>query len=192
MSDSYLTNPITFLIELLFGLYIAIVMLRFLFQWVHADFYNPISQFVIKVTTPVLNPLRRFIPGYGGADLAALVLAWLLQSAELALIALLGGIGAPFGALFWSIPALIGLTINIFLFAVFIRVILSWVNPDPYHPGVSLLERLTDPLMRRAQRILPPISGLDLSPILVIVGLTLLKMLLLPPLIALTGSPFPG
>lgn len=191
MSGSYLTNPIAFLIEVVFGLYIAIVMLRFLFQWVKADFYNPISQFVIKVTTPVLNPLRGFIPGYGGADLAALVLAWLLKSVELALIAMLAGLDANLlGALLWAIPALIGLTINIFLFAVFVRVILSWINPDPYHPGVALLERLTDPLMRPAQRFLPPISGLDLSPVLVVVGLMLLQMLLLPPLLAITGSPF--
>ena len=191
MSGSYLTNPIAFLIEVVFGLYVAIVMLRFLFQWVKADFYNPISQFVIKVTTPVLNPLRSFIPGYGGADLAALVLAWLLKSVELALLALLAGLGTnPLGALLWAIPALIGLTINIFLFAVFVRVILSWVNPDPYHPGVALLERLTDPLMRPAQQFLPPISGLDLSPVLVVVGLMLLQMVLLPPLLAITGSPF--
>lgn len=191
MSGSYLSNPIVFLIEVLFGLYITIVVLRFLFQWVRADFYNPISQFVIKITTPVLNPLRGFIPGYGGADLAALVLAWLLTSLELGLLALLKGLNVnPLGALLWAIPDLINLIINIFLFAVFIRVILSWVNPDPYHPGVTLLEKLTDPLMRRAQRILPPISGLDLSPILVVVGLMLLKMLLLPPLLVMTDSPF--
>ena len=191
MSGSYLSNPIAFLIEVLFGLYITIVVLRFLFQWVRADFYNPISQFVIKVTTPVLNPLRSFVPGYGGADLAALVLAWLLTSLELGLLALLKGLNVnPLGVLLWAIPDLVDLIINIFLFAVFIRVILSWVNPDPYHPGVALLEKLTDPLMRRAQRILPPISGLDLSPILVVVGLMLLKMLLLPPLLAMTGSPF--
>lgn len=191
MSGSYLSNPIAFLIEVLFGLYITIVVLRFLFQWVRADFYNPISQFVIKVTTPVLNPLRSFVPGYGGADLAALVLAWLLTSLKLGLLALLKGLNVnPLGVLLWAIPDLVDLIINIFLFAVFIRVILSWVNPDPYHPGVALLEKLTDPLMRRAQRILPPISGLDLSPILVVVGLVLLKMLLLPPLLAMTGSPF--
>jgi len=191
MSGSYLSNPIAFLIEVLFGLYITIVVLRFLFQWVRADFYNPISQFVIKVTTPVLNPLRGFVPGYGGVDLAALVLAWLLTSLKLGLLALLKGLNVnPLGVLLWAIPDLVDLIINIFLFAVFIRVILSWVNPDPYHPGVALLEKLTDPLMRRAQRILPPISGLDLSPILVVVGLMLLKMLLLPPLLAMTGSPF--
>ncbi|MBK1701923.1 YggT family protein [Thiococcus pfennigii] len=190
MTDTYLTNPLVFLIQTLFGLYTTIVILRFLLQWLRADFYNPISQFVVKLTTPVLGPLRRVVPGIGGADVASLVLAWLLKSTELVLIGLLAGVERNlFGAFFWSLPALVGLTINIFLFAVFIRVILSWVAPDPRHPGMRLLESLTAPLLRPAQRLLPPIGGIDLSPLLVIIGLVLLRMLLLPPLQALTLSP---
>ncbi|AGA89587.1 putative integral membrane protein [Thioflavicoccus mobilis 8321] len=190
MTDSYLTNPVVFLIQTLFGLYTTIVILRFLLQWMRADFYNPISQFVVKLTTPVLGPLRRVVPGIGGADIASLVLAWLLKSTELILIGLLVGANRNLlGAFFWSLPALVGLVINIFLFAVFIRVILSWVAPDPRHPGVHLLDSLTSPLLRPAQRLLPPIGGIDLSPMLVIIGLVLLRMLLLPPLQALTLSP---
>jgi len=190
MTDSYFTNPLVFLIQTLFGLYTTIVILRFLLQWVRADFYNPISQFVVKLTTPVLGPLRRVVPGVGGADIASLVLAWLLKSTELILVGLLlGSERQLLGAFFWSLPALIGLTINIFMFAIFIRVILSWIGPDPYHPGVSLLQRLTDPALQPAQRLLPPIGGIDLSPILVLIALVLMKMLLLPPLQALTLSP---
>ncbi|NEX18830.1 YggT family protein [Thiorhodococcus mannitoliphagus] len=191
MTDSYLLNPVIFLIQTLFGLYIAVVAIRFLLQWARADFYNPISQFVVKVTSPVLRPMRRVIPGYGGMDLAALVLAWLLSALELAiLIMLIGADRSPFGALGWAIPSLAELFINIFLFAVLIRVILSWVNPDPYNPAVSLLSRLTDPLMRPAQRLIQPIGGIDLSPMLVMVVLVLLNMLLIPPLKWLVASPF--
>ncbi len=191
MSGSYLTNPTVFLIQTLFGLYILVVAIRFLLQWLRADFYNPLSQFVVKLTSPVLRPLRRLIPGYGGLDLAALVLAWLLKSIELALLTLVVGVNASlFGALVWSIPALVELFINIFLFAILIRVILSWVNPDPYNPAITLLSRLTDPIMRPAQRLIQPIGGIDLSPILVIMGLVLLEMLLVPPLKWLTGSPW--
>lgn len=190
MTDSYFTNPLVFLIQTLFGLYTTIVILRFLLQWVRADFYNPISQFVVKFTTPVLGPLRRVVPGVGGADIASLVLAWLLKSTELILVGLLLGSGRQLlGAFFWSLPALIGLTINIFMFAIFIRVILSWIGPDPRHPGVSLLERLTDPVLRPAQRLVPPVGGIDLSPVAVLIALVLLKMLLLPPLQTLTLSP---
>ncbi|MEY6431273.1 YggT family protein [Thioalkalicoccus limnaeus] len=190
MTDAYLTNPLIFLIQVLFGLYTTIVLLRFLLQWVRADFYNPISQFVVKLTTPLLGPLRRVVPGIGGADIASLILAWLLKSTELILIGLLIGLDRNLaGAFFWSLPALVGLLINILLFAVFIRVILSWIQPDPRHPGVALLNRLTDPLLRPVQRLVPPISGIDLSPLFVLVGLVLARMLILPPLQMLTLSP---
>lgn len=191
MSASYLTNPIVFLIQTLFGLYITLVAIRFLLQWAKADFYNPISQFVVKLTSPVLRPLRQVIPGFAGMDLAALVLVWLLKAVELALLVLVLGLSvSAFGALGWALPAIVQLFINIFLFAILARVILSWVNPDPYNPAVSLLGRLTDPIMRPAQRLIQPIGGIDLSPMLVLIGLVLLEMLLVPPLKWLVGSPF--
>jgi YggT family protein len=191
MSSSYLTDPLVFLVQTLLGLYTAVVLLRFYLQWVRADFYNPISQFVVKVTTPALRPLRQVIPGYAGMDLAALALAWLLKSLELAAVALLLGLDRNLlGALGWALPALVNLSLNIMIFAVLVRVILSWINPDPYHPAASLLYSLTEPLMRPAERLLPPIGGLDLSPVLVMVALVLFKMLLIPPLIYITGSPF--
>lgn len=191
MSGSYLTDPAVFLIQTLFGLYVALVAIRFLLQWARADFYNPISQFVVKLTSPVLRPLRQVIPGYAGLDLAALVLAWLLKSVELASLVLVLGLNAPvLGALGWAVPAVIALFINIFLFAILIRVILSWVNPDPYNPAVSLLTRLTDPIMRPAQRLIQPIGGIDLSPMVVVIALVLLEMIVLPPLKWLVGSPF--
>ena len=191
MTEAYFTNPLIFLIKTIFGLYIALVVIRFMLQWARADFYNPVSQFVVKLTSPVLRPLRKVIPGYRGLDTASIVLAWLLKAVELAILSLLLGLGRnPLAALAWAIPALVGLIISIFLFAVLIRVILSWVNPDPYNPAVDLLTRLTDPIMRPAQRLIPPISGIDLSPMVVMIGLVLLEMLLLPPLQFLTGSPF--
>ncbi len=191
MGDGYLANPIVFLIQTLFGLYITIVMLRFLLQLVRADFYNPVSQFIVKVTTPALRPLRRFIPGLGGIDLSSLILAWILKSAELTLIIWVSGVTiSPAASPLWAISALVSLTINIFLFAILIQVIVSWISPGNYNPIIGLIQKLTDPIMRPAQRLLPPIAGIDLSPMLVIIGLTLLEMLLIPPLRMLTGSPF--
>jgi YggT family protein len=191
VTEAYFTNPLIFLIKTIFGLYIALVVIRFLLQWARADFYNPVSQFVVKLTSPVLRPLRKMIPGYRGLDTASVVLAWLLKAAELAILTVLLGLDRnPLGALAWALPALVGLIISIFLFAVLIRVILSWLNPDPYNPAVDLLTRLTDPIMRPAQRLIPPVSGIDLSPMVVMIGLVLLEMLLLPPLQFLTGSPF--
>jgi YggT family protein len=192
MSSSYLTNPLVFLIQTLFGLYILAVLLRFLLQTVRADFYNPISQFLVKATNPPLKILRRFIPGFGGIDVASLVLAWALQALELLLVITISGHAVSIlGPIIWAIPELVELVINIFLFAVLIQVILSWVNPGSYNPANALLYSLTGPVMRPAQKLLPPMGGLDLSPMLVMIGLVLLKMLLLPPLRAMTGSPFP-
>ena len=191
MSGSYLTNPIIFLIQTLFGLYILAVLLRFLLQQVRADFYNPISQFLVKATNPPLKLMRRIIPGLGGIDLASLVLAWLLKSIEILLIILVSGSAVNLIApLLWAIPELVELVINIFFFGLLIQVILSWVSPGNYNPASALLYSLTAPILRPAQKILPPMGGLDLSPMLVMIALVLLKMLLLPPLRAVTGSPF--
>lgn len=191
MGSSYLTNPAIFLLQTLFGLYILVVMLRFLLQTVRADFHNPISQFVVKVTNPVIRPMRRIVPGLYGMDLSSLVVAWLLKSAELVLVLLITGLPLnPAGALLWAIPGLVALLINIYLFSILIIVILSWVNPGSYNPVTAVLYKLTEPVMRPARNILPPISGFDLSPMLVMIGLVLLEMLLLPPLKLLTGSPF--
>ena len=191
MTGNYLTNPLIFLIQTLGGLYAFVVMLRFLLQLTKVDFYNPVSQFVVKVTSPVLRPLRQFIPGFRGIDISSLVLAWLVKTLVLFLVAALAGLGlASFGAVLWSVPALVELTFDVFLYAVIIRVILSWVNPEPRNPMVRLLDTLTDPVMAPVQRRLPPIGGLDLSPVAVTVGLVVLQMLLLPPLKFLTGSPF--
>ena len=191
MGADYYIKPLVFLIQVLFGAYILVVMLRFLLQYVRADFYNPLSQFIVKVTAPVLHPLRRVIPAVGKMDISSLVLAWLLKAVELILTLLVMGHGLNLiGPLVWALPELVMLTINIFLFSILILVIASWVSPGTYNPALSLLTSLTDPIMRPARRMIPPISGLDLSPMLVIIGLYLLEMLLIPPLRLITGSPF--
>ena len=183
MSSDYLTNPLVFLVQVIFELYLLVVMLRFLLQMVRADFYNPVSQFIVKATGPVLKPFRKIIPGYGGIDFSSLVVAWLVKTVELILIIMISGKGLMLGLpMLMAIPALVELTINIFLFSILIIVILSWVSPGGYNPAISLLHSLTDPVMRPARRLLPDMGGLDLSPMLVMIGLVLLKMLLLPPL----------
>ncbi|MES9850911.1 MAG: YggT family protein [Candidatus Thiodiazotropha sp. L084R] len=191
MGSSYLSNPLIFLVQTIFGLYILAILLRFLLQLVRADFYNPVSQFLVKVTNPPIKILRRFIPGFGGIDLSSLILAWALKTAELFLVIIISGSSVNLlGPLLWAIPELIELTINIFLFGVLIQVILSWVNPGAYNPATNLLYSLTGPVMRPAQKVLPPVGGIDLSPMLVMIGLVLLKMMLIPPLLQITSSPF--
>ncbi|MCM8855989.1 MAG: YggT family protein [Candidatus Thiodiazotropha sp.] len=191
MDSNYLTNPLVFLVQTLFGLYILAVLLRFLLQLGRADFYNPISQFLVKVTNPPLKILLRIIPGIGGIDLSSIILAWLLKAIEILLILVISGSAVNLlGPIVWALPELVELMINIYLFAILIQVILSWVSPGSYNPASALLYSITGPVMRPAQKLLPPTGGIDLSPMLVMIGLVLLKMLLLPPLRGLTGSPF--
>jgi len=183
MGGSYVGNAATFLIETLVGLYILIVMLRFLLQWARADFYNPVSQFIVKATQPPLAPLRRIIPGLAGLDLAALVFMFVLKFVELWLVTALLGIPPQVGGLaMLSIAELLGLAINVYVFAILIQVIISWVNPGMYNPVMGLLHSLNEPLLAPARRVIPPISGLDLSPIAVIIVLQLVSMLAVAPI----------
>ena len=189
MGSNYLSEPLIFLVQVIFGLYALVVMLRFLLQWVRADFYNPVSQFIVKATSPLLNPLRRVIPGVGGKDIASLVLAWLVLTLQILLTLSLGGQGfQPLMALLLALPQLLELGINIFLYSILIMVIISWVNPGGHNPAIGILYSLTEPLLRPARRLIPPMGGLDLSPMVVMIGLVLLKMLLIPPVKALAVS----
>lgn len=181
MSGNYFTNPIEFLISTLFSLYILTVMLRFLLGLVRADFYNPVSQFLVRITNPVLVPLRKVIPSIGKLDISAVVLMIALQVLALTLILLLRGGGVPVGTvILLSLAQLVSLAINVFFFAIIIQVILSWVNPGTYNPVTSLINSLTGPILRPIQQLIPPISGIDLSPLFAIIGLQVLRMLVMP------------
>lgn len=189
MGDGYLTQPAVFLVQVIFGLYATLVVLRFLLQWVRADFYNPVSQLIVKATRPLLNPLRRVIPGVSGLDLAAVVLAWAVLAIEQLIILALSGTGMqPAAAALLAIPELVSLVINIFLFAILIQVILSWINPGNHNPATALIYSLTEPLLAPVRRRMPDMGGIDLSPMVVMIGLVVLEMLLIPPIKGMIGQ----
>ena len=169
-------NPLVFLIRTLIDIYTSILMLRFLLQQVRADFYNPISQFIVKLTNPVVMPARKFIPGFRGYDVATLVLVLAFIVIKIVLLASLGGITPNvITVLFVALQELVLLLLNIFMFAIFVQAILSWVNPDPYHPVAALLRSLTAPVLRPFQQIIKPISGIDLSPLVALIALMFAK-----------------
>jgi len=183
MGSTYMTDPIIFLIDSLFSLYILAVLLRFLLQWCGADFYNPISQFLVKITHPPLRILRRFVPSIGKIDTSSLILILALQMFADFSILMLKGVTINIGALtILSITQLISLLINVFVFAVFARAILSWMNPGTFNAAASILATLTEPLLDICRKILPDLGGLDLSPLVALLLLQLAKMVILPPL----------
>jgi YggT family protein len=179
-----LSNAGVFLISTLFGLYILAFMLRLILQMVRADFYNPVSRFIVKITNPPLKPLRRFIPGFAGIDMASVIIMLALQMLEFFIITLLRNFPAPdiLGLTLYAFIELVTLGFYVFLFSIFILAILSWINPGQYNPINNLLSQITAPVLRPVRRLLPPMSGMDLSPMLAMVGLWLIKLLLLDPL----------
>ena len=183
MGGPYIGNAATFVVETVFGIYILIVMLRFLLQLVHADFYNPLSQLLVKATQPPLKYLRRVIPGIGGVDVSSAVLALIVQFAELGLVMLiLGRDASVLGLLLLSVVRLLELAIYVIMFSILILVVLSWIQPSNYNPVFGLLNSLSAPVMRPARRLLPPMGGLDLSPIVVFLILGVVLRILIAPL----------
>lgn len=178
-----MTDPAIFIIDSLFSLYILAVLLRFLLQWCGADFYNPISQFLVKATHPPLKLLRRFVPSIGKIDTSSLVLVLSLQMLADFSILLLKGVAISIGALtILSLTQLVSLLINIFIYAVFARAILSWLNPGTFNAASSILYSLTEPLLNLCRRLIPDLGGIDLSPLAALMLLQLAKMVILPPL----------
>ena len=184
MGGSYLSDALLFLVNTLFSIYILLVVLRFLLQTVRADYHNPLSQFLLQATNPPLRLLRRIVPGFAGIDWSCVVLMITLQALKLFLATLIayGSSIAFFGLLVLSTAELLRLIIYIFIFIILFQVILSWINPGSYNPVTVLLHQLSEPLLRPARRLLPPVHGIDFSPILALVVLQLSLMLLYRPL----------
>lgn len=191
-------EALIYVLQTLGQLYILIVLLRFVLQLVRADFYNPLSQFVVKATQPLLAPLRRVIPGFGGLDFAALMLAFLIHMALSLVILLL--VGAPVVAMIpqvaiWVLISLSSLFLKIFFFALIISVILSWVAQGSRHPAVGLVHQICEPVLAPIRRLLPDLGGIDISPIFAFIAINLLDKMVIGNLAVQTGmlriiSPF--
>lgn len=180
-----------YVVQTLGSLYLLTVLLRFILQLVRADFYNPLSQFIVRATQPLLKPMRRVIPGFAGVDVASLILAVLVQLVILALIIKLMGYALPpvLQLLVWSLVGVTALFLKIFFFALIISVILSWVAPHSHNPAALLVTQICEPVLAPFRRFLPAMGGLDLSPIFAFIALNLLDMLLITNLAMATGMP---
>ncbi len=172
------------LVNTLGGLYLLAVMLRFLLQVARADFYNPFTQAIVKVTDPAVRFFRRLIPGYRGLDFASLVLALLVQCIATALLISLSGFGIPGAGLVvsWSVIGLLSLVLNIYFWGMMISIIASFIAPYSGHPALVLIRQLTEPLMEPFRRLLPSMGGLDLSPIFVFLAIQIIRTVLIMPM----------
>lgn len=172
-------SAFVFLIDTLFNLYLMVVLLRIWMQLARADFYNPLSQFVVKATHPIVGPLRRVIPPVGNLDTATLLFAFVICAVKLALLVTLAGSQPS-----WQLLVIgSGLTLlkqifQLLFWVLIVRAILSWVSQGNYNPIESLLHQLTEPMLRPIRKILPPLGGLDLSVLVLLIGLQFLQVLL--------------
>lgn len=187
---SAFAQALVYVIQTLGSLYLLIILLRFILQLVRADFYNPLSQFTVRATQPLLKPVRRIIPGFGGVDLAALVLAILVQLALMMVVVVL--LGASIGGLFpalliWALLGVASLFLKVFFFALIVSVILSWVAPQTHNPAAELVNQICEPLLAPLRQRLPNLGGLDLSPIVAFLILNLIDMLVIRNLAISTG-----
>ena len=164
-------SSLFYLVKALGDLYLLAFLLRFLLQWVRADFYNPVTQAIVQITNPLVRPAQRFIPTSRSVDVPTLVLLVILEGILTWFLLRIGGI--PAGSLA-PLPVLIlfriiSLALWFYSLSILIYVILSWIGPRGRHPVAAVLAELNEPVLRPARRLIPTIAGLDLSPLLVLI-----------------------
>ncbi|HHX82422.1 MAG TPA: YggT family protein [Pseudomonadaceae bacterium] len=182
-------QAVVLIINTLGAIYLLAVLLRFLLQAARADFYNPLTQAIVKLTSPLVNPLRRVIPGYRGIDFATLLLALLLNAlASAAMITASGFSLVDIGTLVsWAFTGIVSFILNIYFWALVISVVASFIAPFSAHPALLLIHQLLDPLYKPLRRIIPGLGGLDFSPLFLFLGIRVLELMVINPLAARLG-----
>lgn len=177
MTDSF-ENAGVFLISTLFNLYLFVLVVRLILAFVQANYFNPLTQLIIKLTQPLVAPLRRVIPTYRGIEYSTLVLILFFELLKIILLSAMT-IGLPnMVELFvFTVADSLKLILNTFFYAILLRAILSWFQPG-FSPAGQLLEQISSPIMRPLQRMIPPINGIDITPIPALIILQLLVILL--------------
>lgn len=172
-------QALTFIVGTISQLYLFVVLLRLWLPWLRADFRNPIAQGILRLTSPLVIPVRRFVPPVGRLDTATVIVAFVLQYLTILVILLINGSMA--GILPIAITALLDLVIlscRLFTFAIIIHIVLSWVAPGTYNPATALIAMLVEPVLRPFRRVVPSLGGLDISPIFAIILLQALSIVL--------------
>jgi YggT family protein len=176
-----------FLIQTLFDLFLTVLWLRFLLQWVRANFFHPVCQLIAKVTQPILTPLQKFLPTINkNINTAVLVAILVTALVKVLLLALLSGASIEnwFGLIIWAIGDILLSLVDLYFFAMLIFVILSWISTPQSASIQEILYRILAPLLEPVRRLLPAVAGFDLTPIPVLLGLKLISLFLLKPIIA--------
>ncbi|QXH51234.1 YggT family protein [Pseudomonas fakonensis] len=186
-----LSGAAIFVVQTLVSLYLVIVLLRFVLQLVKADFYNPLSQFAVRATQPLLKPLRRVIPSIAGLDTSSLLLSIVIQALLMAFVLMVtyGTFGDVLHLLMWAILGITSLFLKIFWVAMIVMVIVSWVAPNSHNPAAELAYQIAEPVLAPFRRIVPNLGGMDISPIFAFIAIQVIQSFLMPQLAAYAGMP---
>ncbi|HKM14572.1 MAG TPA: YggT family protein [Marinospirillum sp.] len=179
-------------VQLLFSLATFVIVLRFLLHLSKADYFNPITQGVVKATNPIILPLQGLLKPMGRLDLASLLIAIVVKSIGITVaLYLTNFLGAAnlVSILIGGVTGVLKTVLDLYFFVLVISIVLSWVAPQANHPGAVLVYQLTEPLMAPVRKIIPNLGGLDLSPIFVFLGINLASSLLVGILAQLAGQP---
>lgn len=173
-------NALVFILRTLVDLYLLTFALRLLLQWSKLNTRNPLVQFLLRVTNPLVVPLRRVLPPIGRFDSATGMALLGLQLAATMVLIRLGCIGEPDIAQVVALALLnlVQLLLRVYLYAILVYVILSWVSPGGYNPATALLAGLVEPVLAHFRRFIPTIGGLDLSPLFAMIAIQALTMTL--------------
>jgi YggT family protein len=170
---------VVLVVNTLGGLLILALLLRFLLQVNKADFYNPVSQSLVKMTAPVLNPLRRVIPTWRNIDIVSVLLALILSTLASALMIFAAGFALPgIGILIsWAFLGTLSMILKIYFWGLLISIVSSWVAPHSGNPALLLIQQLLEPLQSLFRRVIPPMGGLDFSPIFIFLGIQVVEIM---------------
>lgn len=172
-------DAFTFLIETVFHLYLVALMLRVLLEAIGADYYNPVCQALITVTDPLVRPLGRILPRMGRISVPGIVLLYIIQIIALVAVGLMSGWALdPLVIALLALLKLVRMLLVLYLVLIIVGVILSWVGQGFRHPIVPLIFQLTEPVLAPIRRMMPALGGLDLSPLIAIIGIQFLIILL--------------
>lgn len=172
-------QALAFLIETVVQLYLLAILLRLLLEMHHADWFNSVVQLLVQITDPVIRPLQRIMPRSRHVNLAAVTALYLIEVASLvALLALSGRAIDPGVVMLMAVMRLLRMLLTTYMVLIIISVILSWVGHSLRHPIIPLVYQLVEPVLAPIRRILPTLGGLDLSPLVAIIGIQFLMILL--------------
>lgn len=170
-----------YLLHTLATLYLGVLLLRLLMQICRVDFYNPIAQLVVRLSHPLVGPLRRVIPPFGRLDSATAILLVAFELIAIVLLAALNGVLGllgPLAVLWWALIGVLSLLINLYFILFIVMIVLSWVAPTSRHPAALLVWQLTEPAMAPFRKLIPPLGGLDITPIFAFILINVLKIII--------------